>query len=136
MTTVKKIEISAASIIALLVIAFFVVTGARKPTETIPVRNLPAIKGEEIAQLVAPPMVPAPIDRDYATKVIVNLEIKEKTMKLADGVDYNFWTFGGSVPGTFIRVREGDEVQLKLINAHDSHMPHNIDLHAVTGQGG
>jgi nitrite reductase (NO-forming) len=55
---------------------------------------------------------------------------------LADGVEYTFWTFGGSVPGSFIRVREGDEIEFHLNNHPDSKMPHNIDLHAVTGPGG
>jgi nitrite reductase (NO-forming) len=102
----------------------------------IPNRDLPPIKGEEKAVLTSAPNVPAPITRDYATKVIVDLETIEKTMRLADGVDYTFWTFGGTVPGNFIRVREGDLVELHLKNAHHSSMPHNIDLHAVTGPGG
>jgi nitrite reductase (NO-forming) len=102
----------------------------------IPSRDLPPIKGEERAILTSAPSVPAPITRDYATKVIVELETVEKTMRLADGVDYTFWTFGGSVPGNFIRVREGDLVELHLKNSHHSTAPHNIDLHAVTGPGG
>jgi len=124
--------------LAVLATIWLVGTGARKPgTElTIPVRELPDIRGEEVATLTAPPNVPAQITRDYATKVVVNLEVIEKKMRLANGVDYEFWTFGGTVPGSFIRVREGDLVEFKLINAHDSKAPHNIDLHAVTGQGG
>jgi nitrite reductase (NO-forming) len=80
--------------------------------------------------------VPPRITRDYATKVVVELETVEKTMRLADGVDYAFWTFGGQVPGNFIRVREGDLVELTLKNNAQSKVPHNIDLHAVTGPGG
>jgi nitrite reductase (NO-forming) len=57
-------------------------------------------------------------------------------MRLADGVDYTMWTFGGTVPGSFIRVREGDLVELHLHNEAGNTMPHNIDLHAVTGPGG
>jgi len=102
----------------------------------IPVRTAGAVRGQEVAELTAPPRVPKPITRTYATRVIVNLEVVEKTMRLADGVDYTFWTFGGSVPGSFIRVREGDEVELHLKNHPSSTMPHNIDLHAVTGPGG
>ncbi len=98
--------------------------------------KLPEIRGEEHAQLTTPPFVPAPITRDYATKVIVDLEVVEKPMKLADGVEYNMWTFGGTVPGRFIRVREGDLVDFHLQNAPGNMMPHNIDLHAVTGPGG
>lgn len=57
-------------------------------------------------------------------------------MKIADGVDYTFWTFGGTVPGSFIRIKEGDSVEFSLRNHPTSKMPHNIDLHAVTGPGG
>lgn len=96
-----------------------------------------APQGEPIkAVLTAPPMVPPPITRSTPAKVIVDLEVVEKEMKISDGVTYNFWTFGGSVPGSFIRVRQGDTVEFHLKNHHSSHMPHNIDLHAVTGTGG
>ncbi len=94
--------------------------------------NLPVIK----AVLTQAPNVPPPITRDYVAKVVVNMETQEKVMRLADGVDYMFWTFGGQVPGQFIRIREGDEVEFNLSNSPDSKMPHNIDLHAVTGPGG
>lgn len=94
------------------------------------------IKGEEVAVLTDAPEVPPPITRKHATKVIVNLETKEVKMRLADGVDYTFWTFGGKVPGKFIRIREGDHVEFHLHNHPSSKLPHNIDLHAVTGQGG
>lgn len=94
------------------------------------------IKGEENAVLTSPPEVPPPITRSHNTKMIVKLEVIEKKMKIADGVDYTFWTFGGTVPGSFIRVKEGDMVEFHLMNHPTSKMPHNIDLHAVTGQGG
>lgn len=94
------------------------------------------IRGEEVAILTDAPFVPPPITRDYATKVIVHLEVTELVKRLADGVDYTFWTFGGSVPGKFIRIREGDYVEFHLANHPSSKMPHNIDLHAVTGPGG
>ncbi len=40
------------------------------------------------------------------------------------------------MPGKFIRIREGDLVEFHLHNHPSSKMPHNIDLHAVTGPGG
>jgi nitrite reductase (NO-forming) len=92
--------------------------------------------GQENAVLTDAPDVPPPITRKSATKVIVDLETKEVKKRMADGVDYIFWTFGGSVPGKFIRVLEGDEVEFHLHNHPSSKMPHNIDLHAVTGPGG
>lgn len=94
------------------------------------------ISGVEEAVLTDPPLVPPPITRDHATKVVVRLEIREIVQRLSDGVDYTFWTFGGKVPGKFIRVREGDLVEFHLSNHQDNKMPHNIDLHAVTGPGG
>lgn len=96
----------------------------------------PTIQGEENAVLTQPPFVPPPIKRSHATKIIVRLEVKEVVKKMADGVEYLFWTFGGDVPGSFIRIREGDLVEFHLANHPSSKMPHNIDLHAVTGPGG
>ena len=95
-----------------------------------------AVAGTEVAVLTPAPNVPPPIARDHPTRVVVNLESQELVLPLSDGVDYTFWTFGGAVPGRFIRVREGDIVEFHLNNRPDSRMPHNIDLHAVTGPGG
>ncbi|WP_255357485.1 copper-containing nitrite reductase [Rhodanobacter sp. Root561] len=86
--------------------------------------------------LTSPPHVPPPLKRNYPAKVIVELEVVEKEMPISEGVSYTFWTFGGTVPGSFIRVRQGDTVEFHLKNAPDSKMPHNIDLHGVTGPGG
>ncbi|MEQ9104812.1 MAG: copper-containing nitrite reductase [Rhodothermales bacterium] len=94
------------------------------------------LQGEEIALLTSAPAVPPPITRSHPTKVIVELETTEEVGRLSDGVEYTFWTFGGEVPGKFIRVREGDLVEFHLNNHPSSKMPHNIDLHAVTGPGG
>jgi nitrite reductase (NO-forming) len=90
----------------------------------------------EQAILTSPPHVPPPITRRHPARVVVQLEVREVVQRLADGVDYTFWTFGGTVPGSFIRVRQGDVVEFHLNNHPSSKMPHNIDLHAVTGPGG
>jgi nitrite reductase (NO-forming) len=91
---------------------------------------------KETAKLTYAPEVPPAIKRKKPAHVKVDLETKEVVMRMADGVDYNFWTFGGTVPGPMIRVRVGDYVEFHLHNHPTSKMPHNIDLHAVTGQGG
>jgi nitrite reductase (NO-forming) len=94
-------------------------------------------RGDPIhAVLTAPPHVPAPTMRNYPAKVIVELEVIEKEMPISEGVTYTFWTFGGTVPGSFIRVRQGDTVEFHLRNNPNNKMPHNIDLHGVTGPGG
>ena len=95
-----------------------------------------AIKGTMKAELTAPPYVPAPVGDRRAKKLLVNMEILEKQGTMTDGVEYVYWTFGGSVPGSFIRTRVGDEVEFTLSNHPDNKLPHNIDLHAVTGPGG
>jgi len=94
-------------------------------------------QGEPIkAVLTSPPHVPPPTGRSTPAKVIVELEVQEVEREIAEGVKYTFWTFGGTVPGSFIRVRQGDTVEFHLKNHPSSKMPHNIDLHGVTGPGG
>lgn len=100
-------------------------------------KDLGAPQGEPIeAVLTEAPRVPPPTGRRAPARVVVKLEVREVTRPISDGVDYTFWTFGGSVPGRFIRVRRGDTVELHLRNHPDNKMPHNIDLHSVTGPGG
>ena len=88
------------------------------------------------AELTSPPNVPTPVGRRKAKKLIVNMEILEQEGTMTDGTTYMYWTFGGTVPGSFIRTRVGDEVEFTLSNHPDNKLPHNIDLHAVTGPGG
>ena len=88
------------------------------------------------AILTSPPHVPPATGRTAPAKVIVKLDVIEKEMAISEGVTYTFWTFGGTVPGNFIRVRQGDTVEFHLRNMPESKMPHNIDLHGVTGPGG
>jgi nitrite reductase (NO-forming) len=100
--------------------------------DPVDVASLPLVHGE----LTYAPYASPPVDRDYRAHVHVDLEVTEEVMEIADGVSYEFWTFGGSVPGPMIRVREGDYVTINLQNHPESRFPHNIDLHAVKGQGG
>jgi nitrite reductase (NO-forming) len=94
-------------------------------------------QGEPVrAVLTSPPQVPPPTKRTKPAKVIVELEVRELELEISEGVKYTFWTFGGTVPGSFIRIRQGDTVEFILKNHPSSKMPHNIDLHGVTGPGG
>jgi nitrite reductase (NO-forming) len=88
------------------------------------------------AVLAAPPAVPPALDRARPARVIVELTTTEEKGMLASGVEYTFWTFGGTVPGPFVRVRTGDTVEIRLTNLASAHNTHSIDLHAVTGPGG
>jgi nitrite reductase (NO-forming) len=57
------------------------------------------------------------------------IPITHDTIEIAKGVKYEGWTFGGTVPGPVIRVREGDLVRIKVVNK--SMMPHSIDFHSA-----
>ena len=57
------------------------------------------------------------------------IPIEDATVEIAKGVTYKSWTFGGSVPGPVIRVRQGDLVKITLVN--QASMPHSIDFHAA-----
>ena len=94
------------------------------------------VSREMNAQLTSPPNVPRPAGKRNAKKLIVDMEIQEKEGELADGVKYMYWTFNGSVPGSFIRTRVGDEIEFHLKNHPSNKLAHNIDLHAVNGPGG
>lgn len=106
-----------------------------KKTEYAATEDIP-VSREMLAELTAPPHVPAPVGNRKAKKLIVKMEILEAEGEITDGVRYVYWTFGGSVPGSFIRARVGDEIEFHLQNHPDNKLPHNIDLHAVNGPGG
>jgi nitrite reductase (NO-forming) len=120
----RAIVVTAAALLALVA---GTVTAQRRG-ETVP--------GEVKAVLLAPPQVPPAIQRSGPARVLVELETTEQKGTLASGVEYTFWTFGGTVPGPMLRVRAGDTVQIRLTNQKTAHNAHSIDLHAVTGPGG
>ena len=65
---------------------------------------------------------------DPAIKEFV-IPITHDTIEISKGVKYEGCTFGGTVPGPTIRVREGDLVRIKVVNK--SPMPHSIDFHSA-----
>jgi len=129
--SLRKIWTLAAWIIGSLPVVAAAATGATAKGDFGPPQGDP-IK----AVLTSPPEVPPAVNRNYPAKVIVELEVRELDLEISEGTKYTFWTFGGTVPGSFIRVRQGDTVEFHLKNHPDSKMPHNIDLHGVTGPGG
>jgi nitrite reductase (NO-forming) len=98
--------------------------------------KLDPVQGREQARMTSAPDVPPPIARTHATRVILDVEVREHTKTLSDGVTYTYWTFGDEAPGKFIRVREGDLVETRLNNHPDNTLAHNIDFHGATGPGG
>jgi len=102
---------------------------ARASTATDLLREFPA----DIVR--DPEDLPPPLRRNTSEVVEVHLDAVEVVDELS-GEPYAYWTFNGKVPGPFLRVREGDTVELTLSNGISSKYDHSIDLHAVTGQGG
>ena len=55
--------------------------------------------------------------------------VQEKTIDIGAGLKYDAWTYGGTVPGPVLRVRQGDKVHIHLVN--DMEIAHGIDIHAA-----
>jgi nitrite reductase (NO-forming) len=65
--------------------------------------------------------VPPPVNRPGGQKVVVELETKEVVAEIAPGITYEYWTFNGTVPGPFLRVKEGDTVEVRLKHTGHDH---------------
>jgi nitrite reductase (NO-forming) len=96
--------------------------------------EVPAAQAASIAY--DPADIPASVGSRGPQVIDMLLETIEVEGQLADGTTYTYWTFNGTVPGPFLRIRVGDTVNVVLRNAHDSTQAHSIDFHAVTGPGG
>lgn len=95
-------------------------------------------KFERVADIGADPTaVPTEPQKPDADGIVrIHLDVKEVVAEISHGIYYNYWTYNGQTPGPMLRIREGDTVELTLTNDPTSLHHHNIDLHAVTGQGG
>ncbi|MBY5163939.1 plastocyanin/azurin family copper-binding protein [Salsipaludibacter albus] len=112
----------------------------------VPRSELAAAPADEVNVATAPEM-PPPITRTVPAVVDVAFEIVEQvsTIDPATGAQYETWGYrvtdgaDGVVvgtPGPVIRARVGDVLRFALTNPAGNTHPHNVDLHAVTGQGG
>ncbi len=115
-----------------------------RPTLT-PIAQLPAAPTDEVHVTYAPATPPAATRSDQRIWD-VSLEVVEGLCPIdpANGVSTQMWGFRiagetevvcGS-PGPVLRGRVGDVVNITLTNLASNTNPHNIDFHAVTGQGG
>jgi nitrite reductase (NO-forming) len=80
--------------------------------------------------------IPLPLNYKDSRFIKYELEAKEVLSEVAPGIVFNYWTFNGKVPGPFLRIVEGDTVEITLKNHPSSLHIHSIDFHAVTGPGG
>ncbi len=92
------------------------------------------------------PNVPPPVTRANQAFVDVHFEVVEQvaTIDPVSGVEYETWGYkiAGAdsevigTPGPMIRARVGDVLRFTITNPATNTHPHNVDFHAVTGQGG
>ena len=61
--------------------------------------------------------------------VDLHMTASDTKISIASGVDYQGWTFGGTVPGPIIHVRQGQTVNVTFTN--NGMMQHSIDFHAA-----
>jgi nitrite reductase (NO-forming) len=59
----------------------------------------------------------------------VNIDSRDGVVEIASGVQYQAWTFGRTVPGPVIHVRQGQTVNVTFTNRGT--MQHSIDFHSA-----
>ena len=106
------------------------ITSAQEEPDTTP----PADVSHGEAPIGGPKAEPAPrlakLEPAEPTRLHrIRLEMKHAPVLIAPGVTYAAWTFGGTVPGPALHVRQGDTVDFTLINA--ANIPHSMDFHAA-----
>ena len=62
-------------------------------------------------------------------KVHLTITASDATVQIASDVSYQAWTFGGTVPGPILHVRQGQTVNVTFVNL--GRMDHSIDFHAA-----
>lgn len=120
------------------------VLGASVLPELTPKADLKPVPESEVNVAVAP-NVPPPSGRTEQAIVDVYFDIVEgiQTIDANKGTTYETWGYrinGSDVvtgtPGPIIRARVGDILRFTVTNLAGNSHPHNVDFHAVTGQGG
>jgi nitrite reductase (NO-forming) len=112
----------------------------------VPKAELDLAPADERNVAVAPDMPPA-ADRTEQAIVDVTFEVVENvsTIDPAKGTQHETWgyrlvdgpdTLVVGTPGPVIRARVGDVLRFTIVNPEGNQHPHNVDFHAVTGQGG
>ncbi len=111
------------------------------PTLTPKAQLQPVPAGE--SNVAYAPNVPPAATRTEQAIVDVHFDVVEGVQAIdPNGTQYTTWgyrlhgddTVTTGTPGPMIRARVGDIVRFTLTN--NGAMPHNVDFHAVTGQGG
>ncbi len=113
--------------------------------ELTPKADLPLAPDSESNVAVAPD-VPPPSGRTSQAIVEVHFDVVEGLQAIdpANGVEYETWGYRingtgdvtNGTTGPIVRARVGDVLRFTITNLAGNAHPHNVDFHAVTGQGG
>jgi len=120
-----RIRVTVTSIIALAAVAagFLALTAARRTP------RVERVDFDRVARPTTPAYEARVAPASDADIKEFRIPIKDATLEIAKGVTYQGWTFGGTVPGPVLRVRQGDHVRVTVVN--ETGMPHSIDFHAA-----
>ncbi|MCB2223223.1 MAG: nitrite reductase, copper-containing [Actinobacteria bacterium] len=115
--------------------------------DLVPKSELPLAPESEV-NVSAAPDAPRPLGRSAPAIVDVHFRVVEQVQAIdpAEGVTYETWGYEvegsgpdgliAGTPGPMIRTRVGDVLRFTITNPETNSHPHNVDFHAVTGQGG
>lgn len=122
MTTPNKLTLASLTALALAAAALFSI-GAGRPA------TIERVDFGVTRTAVTPAFDARVTPASRAAVKEFRIPMSHDTIEISSGVKYVGWTFGGTVPGPVIRVRQGDLVRINLINQAKA-MPHSIDFHA------
>ena len=67
-----------------------------------------------------------------AEVVKVQIPVRELELQIDNaGHKHPMWTYGGTIPGPLVRVKQGDVVDFTLINEKGNKQSHSMDFHAA-----
>lgn len=67
-----------------------------------------------------------------AETIKIDIPVHELELEIDNaGTKYPMWTYGGTIPGPLVRVRQGDVVDFTLYNEKENKQSHSMDFHAA-----
>ncbi len=68
----------------------------------------------------------------FSEIVKVEIPVIEKNLAIDNaGNTQKMWTFGGTIPGPLVRVKQGDVVDFTMVNQKGNKQSHSMDFHAA-----
>lgn len=127
-------RIQGPALFGIAVLVFFLVAGLHSSLNVRP--PTPGAAAAAVSPLSLASTTPVQQARDArlpplqpGESVDVNVDATDASVSIASGVEYQAWTFGKSVPGPVIHVRQGQTVNVTFTN-HGT-MEHSLDFHSA-----